>query len=933
MPSITFDGQSFLLDGRRHWLVAAQVCYTTTPRALWADRLRAAKQAGFNAVLVPCPWNVHESRPNVFDFTGERDIRTFVETAGELGLSVILRVGPAIGDGWDLSGIPAWAASLKHPEKTEPDPKVAKLRGGAPEFLEAVSRWFSNLSAQVKGLQAAQGGPITLAQVEHHWFCGDDDAASRYLVELGRFLRESGFTVPFVNANNLFQPVEGEIDGWSGDEHLLAMFRQMRVVSPQNPRILIDFTQSRNPAWGEPIPTVDPLATQRKLAEAAAAGAQFVVGRFAPGTYPEFFSGRRAGDPDGFIAAHPGESNSMLTCAGLRTPEYFITKRLATFCSRFGRVLAALESGYQPVGILPGGATTSIVHASGQRGSVAFVFAPADHKGALAVDLLLPDGRAMSVSTGDQKCAWFLFDAHLHARSTLDFCSLQPFAQVGKVFVCFGPAGQKGLLSINGAELPVEVPTGKTPFIEELENTTVVVCNEAMIDAAYAADNAVYIGVAGLDADDHPVAHPDFRTHFVISAEGKVDKSSAGSGKKHVTPDAPALDEWSSADQMKYIDGDSERYATIDAPASLHELGASYGYGWMRFRFPGKGPKKAHAGFFDLNDRAHAFLDGEFADIAGVGPGASGSIIGIPLKKKKHTLTLLIDNLGRVDGGSMFEPRKGMLGHIVEAASFKAAGKAAIEQGEPIAPLTFRTPMMGMRTGVRTHPDRITWTFQHRRKSPIFMEIAQCPAPTLVVVNNTVIQAIDPGERAVVRLETTSEESPFKAGKNVVQLAIIADPVAGGGDPNELMSEIDKATTFYEGEEIITEKAEIAFAKWEPPADEHFHSMTKTAVRKAAPEGVPTWWRTSFVVRSLAEPLFLDLAGMTKGQIYLNGRNLSRYFVSTKEGKDVGPVTRQWLPEPWLKVGEPNVITIFDEHGAAPGKCKLVYDVSAGVVV
>ncbi|MGP1310444.1 MAG: beta-galactosidase, partial [Phycisphaerales bacterium] len=524
MPSITFDGQSLLLDGRRHWLVAAQVCYATVPRALWADRLRAAKQAGFNAVLVPCPWNAHEIRPNVFDFEGERDIRTFLETVGELGMHAILRVGPAIGEGWDLSGIPAWAPSLPHPPKTEPDPKIAKLRGGAPEFLEAVSRWFSNLASQVKTLQVSQSGPIALVQVEHHWFCGDDDAANRYLVELGRFLRESGFNVPFVNANNLFQPVEGEIDGWSGSEHLLAMFRQMRVVSPQNPRLLIDSRSAPITAWGEQPTHADPLIQQRRLAEAAAAGAQIVYSRFSPGSYPEFFAGRRAGSPDGYICAHAGESGAMVTSAGLRTPEFFALKRLATFSSRFGRVLAALESDYQPVGILPGGVATSVVHTAGQRGSVAFVFAPEGHTKPLDVDLLLPDGRSMTVTTGDQRCAWFLFDAHLHARSTLDFCSLQPFAQVGRVFVCYGPAGRQGLLSINGAELPVEVPTGKTPHIEELENTVVVVCNEAMIDATYAADNAVHIGVAGLDADDHPVAHPDFRTHFVISAEGKVEK-------------------------------------------------------------------------------------------------------------------------------------------------------------------------------------------------------------------------------------------------------------------------------------------------------------------------------------------------------------------------------------------------------------------------
>lgn len=931
MPSITFDGQSFLLDGRRHWLVAAQVCYASVPRALWADRLRAAKQAGFNTILVPVPWCFHEPRANVYDFEGDRDIRTFVELIGEMGLLAILRPGPVIGDSWDMGGMPAWAGTLKPPEKTEPNPKIAKVRGGAPEFLEAVSRWFSNLAGQIKNLQVAQGGAIAMIQVEHRWFCGDDDASDRYLSELGRFLRESGFTVPFVNCNNLFQPVEGEIDGWSGSDQLLAMFRQLRVVSPSTPRLLMEFANSPVTAWGEHPPTVSPAEAQRTLVEATAAGAQFVVSRFAPGSFFEFYGGRRAGDSQGFSCSQPGDYNSMLTCAGLRTPAYFTMKRLATFASRFGRVLSGLDPSYQPIGIAPtpGAKGVSVVHTHGQRGGIAFVFASKGHD---PIDLLTADGRVLRISTGDQDCAWFLFDTHLHGRSTLDFCSLQPFAQVGKVFVCFGPAGAKGVLSINGAELPVEVPTGKTPVIEELENTTVIVCSEAMIDATYATDEAVFVGVAGLDADNEPVPHPDFRTHYRVASDGKVDKSAAGSGKKAPALEAPALDEWSSAAQTQYLEGESERYATIPALASMHDLGAPYGYGWLRLRFNSKSASKVKAGMFDLSDRAHAYLDGQFVEIAGDGPGASGRVVGLPLKKRKHTLTLLVDNMGRVDGGSHMHRRKGLVGEIVQAGDLKP-GKATLEQGDPLAPLTWRTPLMGLRTGVRTHPDRVTWSFQHRRKTPVFMEVLRCPAPALVLVNNTIVDFVDAGERAVVRMENTSDEAPFKAGKNTVQLAIIADPVAGGREPADILAELDKATSFYEGEEVLTDKADIAFAKWEPPADDAFHSATKTAIRKAAPEGVPMWWRTTFVVRSLAEPLFLDMGGMTKGQIYLNGRNLGRYFVATNDSKDVGPVTKHWLPESWLKVGQPNIVTIFDEHGAAPGKIKLVYDTSAGMMV
>ena len=75
MVSVTYDGQSFSIDGRRSWILGASIEYARVPPEFWADRIAAAKQAGFNTIATSCPWMVHEPRKGRFTFHGEYDIR------------------------------------------------------------------------------------------------------------------------------------------------------------------------------------------------------------------------------------------------------------------------------------------------------------------------------------------------------------------------------------------------------------------------------------------------------------------------------------------------------------------------------------------------------------------------------------------------------------------------------------------------------------------------------------------------------------------------------------------------------------------------------------------------------------------------------------------------------------------------------------------
>lgn len=98
MPARRFshDAVTFLRDGEPTQLWAGELHYFRVPRPYWRHRLQAARAMGLNAISTYLPWNLHEPRPEVFDFTGDLDVAAFVRLAAEESLMVILRPGPYI---------------------------------------------------------------------------------------------------------------------------------------------------------------------------------------------------------------------------------------------------------------------------------------------------------------------------------------------------------------------------------------------------------------------------------------------------------------------------------------------------------------------------------------------------------------------------------------------------------------------------------------------------------------------------------------------------------------------------------------------------------------------------------------------------------------------------------------------------------------------
>jgi beta-galactosidase len=534
------------------------------------------------------------------------------------------------------------------------------------------------------------------------------------------------------------------------------------------------------------------------------------------------------------------------------------------------------------------------------------------------VPILLPDGTSLAVPLArheSQAVVWCLFNASLGGRTTLDYSNLSTLTLVGRVLVCFGPEGADAHLSIGGGPLQAVVPGGRTPTIVEHEGITVVICNEEQVDQVFEGGHGIYLGVSGIDAEGKPIGAPHSRHATFISAEGKVSEVTTAPHPTRNGGGRLAISRWEVAETGDYTSGGSARFASIPGPGELAQLGSPYGMGWYRIKMKPSGGGRATIAFPGSGDRLHVFLDGEAAGVAGLGAGAERDL-SVTLRRSDQTLVVLAENFGRVSAGSDLGGPVGVTGHAWHIKPLRG-GKPALRSGEPLDVLGFRTPLWEVHAGDLARPDRITWTVRHRHKTPILMTFREFVARGVLLLNNQPLRFIERGSAPRVLLDA----EVLSRGVNMVQVALLQENVGEDGapaDPAALLREFARVVSFHECVENLTEGAEWAFARWEPPTASHFHAP---GARRA--HG-PAWWRAVFTPTASDGPLFFEPAGLTKGQLYVNGKHLGRYFAATPKGRSL-PHEPLYVPRPWLTPEAENAILIFDEHAGDPSRARLVY--------
>ena len=181
VPTVKWDKHSLIIDGRRVCPVMGEVHYSRIPAAEWKTEVSKMKEGGVTMIACYVFWNHIEEIENQFDWSGQRNLRAFLEVCKQESLPVVLRIGPFCHGEVRCGGIPDWVVN-----------SGCKLRSEDPQFLKYVERLYRQIFTQVQGLQWKDGGPVIAAQFDNEY-----RGHGSYLMALKQIAVKIGFDLPF----------------------------------------------------------------------------------------------------------------------------------------------------------------------------------------------------------------------------------------------------------------------------------------------------------------------------------------------------------------------------------------------------------------------------------------------------------------------------------------------------------------------------------------------------------------------------------------------------------------------------------------------------------------------------------------------------------------------------------------------------------------
>ncbi|MCB1131334.1 MAG: beta-galactosidase [Verrucomicrobiae bacterium] len=185
--SVAPDGSSiginsrFLTKNGKPWMpVMGEFHYSRCPQAEWREELLRMKAGGVDIAATYVFWNHHEELEGVWQWSGDRDLRKFLQLCKETGMLASVRMGPWCHGEVRNGGIPDWVLE-----------KSWKIRSDDKGYLQAVERLYEQIAKQIDGLQWKDGGPVAIVQFENE-FRGPPE----HLLTLKRIAEEKGIDVP-----------------------------------------------------------------------------------------------------------------------------------------------------------------------------------------------------------------------------------------------------------------------------------------------------------------------------------------------------------------------------------------------------------------------------------------------------------------------------------------------------------------------------------------------------------------------------------------------------------------------------------------------------------------------------------------------------------------------------------------------------------------
>ncbi|KAH7835225.1 hypothetical protein Vadar_024108 [Vaccinium darrowii] len=159
--NVSYDHRALIIDGKRRMLISAGIHYPRATPQMWPDLIAKSKEGGADVIQTYAFWSGHEPVKGQYNFEGRYDIVKFAKLVGSAGLYLHLRIGPYVCAEWNFGGLPVWLRDV---------PGIEFRTENAP-FKDEMQRFVTKIVDLMREemLFSWQGGPIIMLQIENEY--------------------------------------------------------------------------------------------------------------------------------------------------------------------------------------------------------------------------------------------------------------------------------------------------------------------------------------------------------------------------------------------------------------------------------------------------------------------------------------------------------------------------------------------------------------------------------------------------------------------------------------------------------------------------------------------------------------------------------------------------------------------------------------------
>lgn len=154
--SISVNNYYMSIDGKPVIPVMGEFHFSRYPREQWEEQIVKMKAGGVTVLPTYIFWALYEEYEDLWNWSGNHDLRHFIRLCQKHDMPVIIRIGPFCHGEMRNGSIPDWVFA-----------KPLEIRSNDPEYLKLTRKLYHQIAQQLKGLYYKDGGPIIGCQLEN----------------------------------------------------------------------------------------------------------------------------------------------------------------------------------------------------------------------------------------------------------------------------------------------------------------------------------------------------------------------------------------------------------------------------------------------------------------------------------------------------------------------------------------------------------------------------------------------------------------------------------------------------------------------------------------------------------------------------------------------------------------------------------------------